>query len=835
MQVVKRSGRKERVSLDKINRRIAIKCMADPKAGLRQLNIDPMEITLPVVQGVHDGVRTTELDELTIRIANDRILDDTDFGELAARIAIDNHHKNTAAKLDISGRGTQIGYIVSKLQGNTDDSGNPSPVLENNMVSLILDNEELIQNHIDYSRDYHLDLFGFKTLKKSYLLKANGEVVERPQDMWMRVALATHGAPPRPWKVVDLGLSDYETSDNKLDDHAIEATRSKWDGPNMDLILKTYDAMSQGYFTLATPTLFNAGTGGGLASCNVVPVKDDSIEGIYNTLKDCALISKQAGGIGIPMSNIRASNSYIRGTRGHSNGVPAMCANTFNGTALYVDQGGNKRPGAFACGLEPWHADIFEYLDLRRGGGGTKNRARHLHYDTWNTNLFFKQIVEDGDWWLMCPDQSPGLDRVWGEEFDELYMKYVRENKYRRKVKARELWAKFCEVIPESSEPYLHSKDNVNKVNPQEHLGTVRGSNLCTEIVEYHDSKEISVCNLGSLALPKFVTPEGKFDHKTLFEMAKLLTRTLDAIIDRNLYPVPECARSNFRHRPIGIGVQGLCDVFLMMDIAFDSPEAIQLDREIFETISFASAYASWELACEQGPYPSFRFGKGSPLSRGIFHFERYGAKPSGMWDWNDLRKKIVRDGIRNSMRLAPMPTASTSQILGNKECFEPLKRVIEKRATKVGEVIIIDKFIVAKLKKLGLWSRRLVDSILEANGSIAHLTEIPADLRRIYRTAFEMGPETIIDHAIARQPWVDQSMSLNWYWAKFDPNVYSKLVLKAVKGGLKTIHYYNHIEEAYAARSTNRRVVTAPAIADATEEEEEPEACYIGCESCSG
>jgi ribonucleoside-diphosphate reductase alpha subunit len=641
---------------------------------------------------------------------------------------------------------------VTMLYDYVDHStGRKSQLLDDKTYRIIQENKEELDSAIVYDRDYNYDFFGFKTLERSYLLKVNGEIVERPQHLLMRVSVGIHQE--------DIAAA-----------------------------IETYNLMSQKFFTHASPTLFNAGTPKPqMSSCFLVHMKEDSIEGIYDTLKTCAQISKCAGGIGLSIHNIRARNSYIRGTNGTSNGLIPMLR-VFNSTARYVDQGGGKRPGAFAMYLEPWHADVFDFLDLRKNTGSEENRARDLFYAMWVSDLFMKRVEENGNWTLMCPCECPGLADVYGKEFEALYTKYENEGKGRRTIKAQELLFAILEAQIETGTPYLLYKDACNEKSNQKNLGTIKCSNLCTEIVEYTAPDEVAVCNLASIGLPMFVKADKTFDHEKLYEVTKVITRNLNKVIELNYYPVEEARRSNFRHRPIGIGVQGLADVFMKMRMPFDSDEAMVVNREIMETIYFASVTASVELAEKLGHYESY---PGSPASQGILQYDMWNVTPSDRWDWSGLKAQIAQHGMRNSLLLAPMPTASTSQILGNNECFEPYTSNIYSRRVMSGEFAIVNPHLLKDLTDLGLWDVRMKNRILAHKGSVAHIPEIPADIKAIYKTVWELKMRTIIDMAADRGAFIDQSQSLNLFVAAPTTQKLTSMHFYSWKRGLKTGCYY--------------------------------------------
>ena len=653
MYVVKRDGRRESVKFDKITARIKKLCY-----GLNPL-VTPEKVAMKVIEGLYDGVTTSELDNLAAEVAATNTITHPDYALLASRIAVSNLHKNTKKSFSET-----VKDLYEYIDPKTNEK---APLISDEVYSVIMKNADVLDSTIIYDRDFRYDFFGFKTLERSYLLKLNGEVAERPQQMLMRVAMGIH-----------------------TDD--------------IDAAIETYNYMSEGWFTHATPTLFNSGTPKPqMSSCFLLTTKEDSISGIYDTLKQCAQISQSAGGIGLSIHDIRATGSYIKGTNGTSNGVVPMLR-VFNDTARYVDQGGGKRKGSFAIYVEPWHADIFDFLDLKKNHGKEEQRARDLFYALWIPDLFMKRVEENGDWTLMCPNECPGLSDTYGKKFEKLYKKYESEGKGRKTIKAQKLWFKILESQIETGTPYMLYKDAANEKSNQKNLGTIKSSNLCTEIIEYTAPDEVAVCNLASIALPKFVV-DGKFDHEKLFNVTYRVTKNLDKVIDANYYPVPEARNSNMRHRPIGIGVQGLADAFILMRHAFDSPEAKQLNKEIFETIYYAAVTASKDLAIENGPYETW---KGSPISEGVFQFDMWKVKPTDRWEWDLLREEVKKHGVRNSLLLAPMPTASTAQILGNNECFEPYTSNIYTRRVLSGEFIIVNKHLLRDLVKLGIWNDRL-------------------------------------------------------------------------------------------------------------------------------
>ena len=687
MFVVKRDGHKEPVMFDKITARIKKLCY-----GLNPL-VDPVRVSMRVIEGLYDGVTTSELDNLAAEVAATMTTTHPDYANLASRISVSNLHKNTKKSFSQT-----MDDLYNYVNPRTNKK---APLLSDEVYKVIKKNAEKLDSTIIYNRDFNYDYFGFKTLERSYLLKLNGVTVERPQHMLMRVSIGIH-----------------------LDD--------------LDAAIETYTLMSKKYFTHATPTLFNSGTPKPqLSSCFLLTMQDDSIDGIYNTLKQTAKISQSAGGIGLSIHNIRATGSYIAGTNGTSNGIVPMLR-VFNDTARYVDQGGGKRKGSFAIYIEPWHSDIFDFLELKKNHGKEEMRARDLFYAMWIPDLFMKRVESNEEWTLMCPNECPGLYDTHSEEFEKLYLKYEKDQKGRKTIKARELWEKILEAQIETGTPYMLYKDACNRKSNQKNLGTIRSSNLCTEILEYTSKDEIAVCNLASIALPMFVK-NNSFDHKELFKVTKRVTKNLNKVIDRNYYPVKEAENSNFRHRPIGLGVQGLADTFIKLRMPFTCDDAKTLNQEIFETIYFAALTASMEEAIKEGAYKSY---KGSPISKGEFQHNMWGIKDdelSGRWDWDGLRKEIKKNGVRNSLLVAPMPTASTAQILGNNECFEPYTSNIYTRRVLSGEFIVVNKHLLEDLVKLGLWTEELKQELMKANGSIQHIDGIPEDIKELYRTVWEL------------------------------------------------------------------------------------------------
>ncbi|WP_010182558.1 ribonucleoside-diphosphate reductase subunit alpha [Aquimarina agarilytica] len=748
MFVVKRDGRKEPIMFDKITARVRQMCY-----GLNEL-VDPVKVAMRVIEGLYDGVTTSELDNLAAEIAATMTIAHPDYAQLAARISVSNLHKNTKKTFS---------EVVKDLYEYVNPrTGKDAALIADDVYKVVMENKEKLDSTIIYNRDFSYDYFGFKTLERSYLLKLNGKIAERPQHMLMRVSIGIH-----------------------IDD--------------LDAAIETYELMSKKFFTHATPTLFNSGTPKPqMSSCFLLTMQDDSIDGIYDTLKQTAKISQSAGGIGLSIHNIRATGSYISGTNGTSNGIVPMLR-VFNDTARYVDQGGGKRKGSFAIYMEPWHADIFDFLELRKNHGKEEMRARDLFYAMWISDLFMKRVEADENWTLMCPHECPGLYDVHSEEFESLYTRYEAEGKGRRTVKAREVWEKVLESQIETGTPYMLYKDAANRKSNQKNLGTIRSSNLCTEIMEYTSPDEIAVCNLASIALPMFVKG-GKFDHDELFKVTKRVTKNLNKVIDRNYYPVKQAENSNMRHRPVGLGIQGLADTFIMLRMPFTSDEAKKLNEEIFETMYFAAVTASNELAEVEGTYESY---EGSPISQGEFQFNLWGIKDeelSGRWDWKALRAKIQKSGVRNSLLMAPMPTASTSQILGNNEAFEPYTSNIYTRRVLSGEFIVVNKHLLHDLVELGLWNDDLKDAIMRANGSIQNIDGIPQDLKELYKTVWEMSMKDIIDMSRHRGYFIDQSQSLNLFMEGANNAKLTSMHFYAWKSGLKTGMYYLRTKSAVDA-----------------------------------
>lgn len=737
MYVITRSGKKEFVQFDKITHRIN-----KLTYGLNTEYVDAIEVAKKTIQGLYDGITTIELDNLSAEVAAYLASYHMDYSRLAARIAVSNLHRGTSDSFTETMRA--LYHYEDKF------SNKHSPLVSKRLLDVIEANADRIESEIAYSRDFEYDYFGFKTLERSYLLKIDGKIVERPQHMLMRVALGIH-----------------------FDD--IEAA------------METYHLMSEKWFTHASPTLFNAGTlKPQMSSCFLVGMKEDSIEGIYDTLKECALISQAAGGIGLHIHNIRATGSFIKGTNGTSNGIVPMLR-VYNDTARYVDQGGGKRKGAFAIYLEPWHADIFSFLELKKNHGKEELRARDLFYALWVNDLFMKRVEAGENWSLFCPKEAPGLADVYGKEFEELYEKYESEGKAREMVPARKLWQAVIESQIETGSPYMLYKDSANEKSNQKNLGVIKSSNLCTEIIEYSDKDETAVCNLASIALPMFVK-KGKYNFKKLYDVTYRVTLNLNKIIDENFYPVETARRSNLRHRPIGIGVQGLADAFAKMKMPFDSDEAKALNRDIFETIYFAALSASNDIAAKDGPYETY---DGSPISKGILQFDMWNVEPTKRWKWGELREKIKKHGVRNSLLLAPMPTASTSQIMGNNECIEPFTSNIYVRRVLSGEFTVVNKYLVNDLIRIGIWNNDMKDKVIAHNGSIQNIEEIPQDIKDLYKTVWEIKQKDIIDMARDRGAYIDQSQSLNIHLQDVDMVKISQMHMYAWKAGLKTGMYY--------------------------------------------
>ncbi|EMR70358.1 ribonucleotide-diphosphate reductase subunit rnr1 [Eutypa lata] len=745
MYVKKRDGRQERVQFDKITARVSRLCY-----GLDADHVDPVAITQKVISGVYGGVTTVQLDDLAAETAAYMTVTHPDYAILAARIAVSNLHKQTKK---------QWSAVVSDLYHYVNSkNGKHSPMISQETYECVMKHKDELDSAIVYDRDFNYQYFGFKTLERSYLLKLDGKIAERPQHMIMRVAVGI------------------------------------W-GDDVEKVLETYNLMSMKYFTHASPTLFNAGTPQPqLSSCFLVDMKEDSIDGIYDTLKTCAMISKMAGGIGLNVHRIRATGSYIAGTNGTSNGIVPMLR-VFNNTARYVDQGGNKRPGAFAIYLEPWHSDVFEFLDLRKNHGKEEVRARDLFLALWIPDLFMKRVEKNGEWTLMCPNECPGLADVYGDEFEALYEKYEAEGRGRLKLKAQKLWYAILEAQTETGNPFMLYKDHANRKSNQKNLGTIRSSNLCTEIIEYCAPDEVAVCNLASISLPSFVDYNNSvYDFQKLHEVTQVIVRNLNKIIDVNYYPVQEARNSNMRHRPIGLGVQGLADAFLALRMPFESPEARQLNKQIFETMYHAALTASMNIAKVEGPYSTY---EGSPVSQGVLQYDMWNVTPSDLWDWDSLKEQIKQNGIRNSLLMAPMPTASTSQILGNNECFEPYTSNIYQRRVLAGEFQVVNPWLLKDLVDMGLWSDGMKNRIIAEGGSIQNIPNIPADVKALYKTVWEISQRTVVQMAADRGAFIDQSQSLNIHMRDPTMGKITSMHFAGWKLGLKTGMYYLRTQAA--------------------------------------
>eukprot|EP00933_Yihiella_yeosuensis_P001071 TRINITY_DN1016_c0_g1_i1.p1 TRINITY_DN1016_c0_g1~~TRINITY_DN1016_c0_g1_i1.p1 ORF type:complete len:815 (-),score=185.86 TRINITY_DN1016_c0_g1_i1:253-2697(-) len=743
--IKKRDGRHEAVEFDKITKRIRALC-----DGLNADYVDPVPITQKVIEGFYNGISSSEIDTLAAETCAYMSQRHPDFSILAARIAVSNLHKNTSSSFS---------EVCSVLYEYHDKQGRPAALISDEVAKFVKENAETLDATVSYERDYHYDYFGFKTLEKSYLLRVHGKIVERPQQMIMRVACGIHAG-------------------------------------DLEAALETYDLMSRRLFTHATPTLFNAGTPTPqMSSCFLLTMKQDSIDGIYDTLKQCALISKSAGGIGVAISNVRAKGSYVRGTNGYSNGLVPMLRN-FNETARYVDQGGGKRKGSFAMYLEPWHGDVQDFLELRKNHGKEEQRARDLFYALWIPDLFMKRVKEAQDWTLFCPNEAydektgKGLMDVWGEEFEELYTRLEAEGKGLKTVKAQQLWFRILEAQMETGTPYMLYKDHANRKSNQQNLGTIHCSNLCTEIIEYTSADEVAVCNLASIALSAFASfgEEPSFDFQRLYEVTKVATKNLNKVIDRNYYPVEEARRSNMRNRPVGLGVQGLADAFLIMRYPFESDAARRLNEDIFETIYFAACEASCELAAKLGPYETY---EGSPASKGQLQFDLWGRTPkSGRWDWASLKEKIAKHGLRNSLLVAPMPTASTAQILGNNESFEPYTQNLYVRRVLSGEFVQVNRHLLKDLIARKLWNEDMRVKLIALNGSVQGL-DLPQDLKDLYKTVWEIKQRHVLDMAADRGAYIDQSQSLNIHMTDATTAKLSSMHFHGWQLGLKTGMYY--------------------------------------------
>ena len=792
MYVVKRDAKKETVKFDKITARIVKMCY-----GLDSL-VSPEAVAMKVIEGIYDGVTTIDLDNLAAEVAAAKTIDHPDYALLASRIAVSNLHKETKKTFS-----DVMHDLYTYIDPNTNQ---PASLLADDVYQIVMDNKELLDSSIIYDRDFRYEYFGFKTLTRSYLMKLNGKIAERPQQMLMRVAIGIH----------------------KRDVKAA---------------ITTYHLMSEGWFTHATPTLFNAGTPKPqMSSCFLLTMKEDSIGGIYDTLKSCAQISQSAGGIGLAIHDIRATGSYIKGTNGTSNGIVPMLR-VFNDTARYVDQGGGKRKGSFAIYIEPWHADVFDFLDLKKNHGKEENRTRDLFLALWIPDLFMKRVKDNGEWTLMCPHECPGLSDVHSAAFEKLYLQYEKDGKGRKTIKAQDLWFKILESQVETGTPYMLYKDAANSKSNQQNLGTIKSSNLCTEIIEYTAPDEIAVCNLASLALPKYVKEDKSFDHDKLFEVTYQATVNLNRIIDENFYPVEDAKKSNLRHRPIGLGVQGLADTFILMGLPFESPGAKALNKEIFETLYFAAMTASKDQAIEFGTYETYA---GSPVSNSIFQYDMWGVVPSNRWDWSQLKAEVKKHGVRNSLLLAPMPTASTAQILGNNECFEPYTSNLYTRRVLSGEFIIVNRHLLKDLVKAGLWNRDMRHKIMSANGSIQNISEIPQEIKDLYKTAWEISQKTILELAADRGAYICQSQSLNIFMENANFAKLTSMHFYGWEKGLKTGMYYLRTKAATDAIkfTVDQAISSEPEALDSedgdmTLEEQAALACSLenpdSCEMCSG
>ena len=765
MNVIKRDGSSEIVAFDKILKRVK---MLGKENSLN--NINYTSLVIKVIDQMYDNIPTYKIDEITAEQCASMSSVHYDYYKLGGFIVISNHQKNVNKSFLI---------CVKTLYENT------SNLISDDYYNIVNNNSDFFESLIVEDRDKYIDYFGFKTLERAYLMKVNNKIVERIQHMWLRVSIQIHGS-------------------------------------NLEKVRETYNLMSQKYFIHATPTLFNSGTKRPqLSSCFLLSMENDSIDGIYNTLKECAQISKWAGGIGLHIHNIRSEGSKIRGTNGLSNGIVPMLR-VFNSTARYVDQGGGKRNGSFAIYLEPWHGDIENFLDLKKNHGDEEMRCRDLFYALWIPDLFMKKIENNEDWYLFCPDTCNDLSEKYGEEFEKKYNEYVEKEQFIKKIKARDLWYKILDSQMETGTPYMLYKDACNQKSNQKNVGTIKSSNLCTEIIEYSNHEESAVCNLASIGLSKFVNEDKSFNYTSLYKISKILTINLNNIIDNNYYPTPKTEKSNLRHRPIGIGVQGLADVFALMDIAFYSEKAVEINKKIFETIYYGAMESSMELAKELGKtYETF---PGSPLSKGIFQFDMWDVKPSNMYDWSKLRENVIKYGVYNSLLLAPMPTASTSQILGNNECFEPFTSNIYSRRTLAGEFIVVNKHLMKELCDLSIWNNEVKNSIIENKGSIQHIEGLSEKIKNKYRIVWEIPMKHVINMAKDRGAFICQSQSMN-LWIE-DPN-YQKLTsmhFYSWKSGLKTGIYYLRRKAKHQAQQ-----FTIVPESNATEDHDEP------CEMCSG
>jgi ribonucleoside-diphosphate reductase alpha chain len=786
MQVVNRKGEREDVRFDAILEKLTVL-----SEGLDETWINPSHVTKLTIEGLYDGVTTRELDQLAAETAASLASHHPDYSRLAARICVDDLHRATK---DV------FTDVITDLREYIDPESNKhAPLISEEVYEIIMANADVLNNHIDYKRDHNYDYFGFKTLERSYLLKLNGVVAERPQHMLMRVSVGIHHG-------------------------------------NIEKALHTYDLMSQGYFTHATPTLFNSGTPmPQMSSCFLLTMQDDSLDGIYDTLKQCALISKSAGGIGLSIHHVRSKGSYIKGTNGTSNGIVPMLR-VFNDTARYVDQGGGKRKGSIAVYLEPWHPDILQFLDLKKNHGKEEMRARDLFYAMWTPDLFMQRVEDNADWSFFCPNECPGLQDVYGAEFKAMFEDYERRGLARETLPARVVWDKIVEAQIETGTPYMLYKDAANEKSNQKNLGTIRSSNLCTEIMEYTAADEVAVCNLASIALPKFVDNEsGSFDHQKLYDVTYHATGNLNRVIDVNYYPVEEARNSNMRHRPIGLGVQGLADTFAMLKMPFEGAEARRLNKEIFETIYFAACTASKDAAIAEGAYSTF---EGSPASEGKLQFDLWGMdEHSGRWDWTSLKTEIMEHGMRNSLLLAPMPTASTSQILGNNECFEAFTSNLYVRRTLSGEFVVLNKHLVSDLIGEDLWSLEMKDDILRHKGSIQGIERIPEHIRELYKTTWEIKQRHVLDMAGDRGAYIDQSQSLNIHMVDANPAKVTSMHFYGWRQGLKTGMYYLRTKAAadaiqFTVEAVAKDDQTVGGLADRAEDVDSLEAIACSLDS---
>lgn len=810
MRVTKRNGSLQEIEFDKINLRIK------KIAKESNITINTYQLVMKVIQQLYDTITTTKIDELAAEQCASLSTVHTDYATLAGKISVSNHQKNTS---------NLFSQVMETLYFFKDSKGNQSKIVSDELWLFLMKYQNEIDTMIDYERDYLIDYFGFKTLERGYLFKTNNVIVERPQHMWMRVSIGIHG---------DINNPDA-----------------------LKLVKETYDLMSTKYFTHATPTLFNSGTPRPqMSSCYLIAMEDDSIDGIYDTLKDCALISKYSGGIGLHIHNIRAKNSQIKGTNGKTDGLVPMLR-VFNNTARYVNQSG-KRNGSIAIYIEPWHADIFDFLELRKNHGDEETKARDLFYALWVSDLFMERVKEpNGKWSLFCPDECRGLSDVYGDSFKKLYKKYENDGKARRVVSARELWLAILDSQMETGTPYLLYKDASNKKSNQQNLGTIKSSNLCCEIIQYSDPEETAVCNLASVALPAYVNKETRtFNFGKLHEVVKTITNNLNRVIDINFYPTEKTLKSNMRHRPIGIGVQGLADTFVLMDLSFYSEEAKLLNKTIFETIYHAALEKSNEIAIERtayiktllhkpkneilmffnkfeydvlnrenkdllGAYSSF---EGSPTSNGILQFDLWNTTPSNMYDWDKLKQSIKNNGIRNSLLVAPMPTASTSQILGYNECFEPFTSNLYSRRTMAGEFVVVNKYLMKELINLDIWNEDIKNNIIANKGSIQQLNMLPQHIKEKYKIVWEIPMKHIIDMAADRAPYICQSQSLNLWMEEPTYNKLTSMHFYSWEKGLKTGIYYLRRKAKHQAQ----QFTIEPTINHKTEEESDI------CEMCS-